>query len=219
MAGKTTILVPSVRDESHPLVREIRVTLILLLLGAGTLMLLDSFGLAQRTRDSLKGKTSTLHSTFLEHAPQETDVMVTAHHDIDRAVTAGQKDVQLFSFTLSARKAAKVQNLSFSLGELANPTDVQSLQLFIDGEFFAERAFFEGKGTFKDVHLRLYPYRDVRIDVMGQVHENAPAGHRLQIGFESEDDLFLQSIASEPLESNLNFPVWGPAVSVIGQPL
>ena len=207
------------RKKSHALIREIRVTLVLFLIAAGFLITTESFDLAKKTDASLDAQVNVLQTPLTEYLADDSDIAIMVHDDAERAVTAGQKDARLLSFTLSSRKAAKVQRMNFSLGTLAEPTDLQTLQLFIDGEFVVERPFFEGKGSFDDLHLRLYPHRDVRVDVTGSVHEDASVGHRLKLGFVEENDLIIRSIASEPLESGLTFPVWGPAVSIIGQRL
>lgn len=132
---------------------------------------------------------------------------------------AGQQNVPLLSFTISSSKAAKVNRMAFSLSDLAMADDLESLQLFIDGELLTERAFFEGKGVFDNIHLRLHPGEEVPVEVKGQVSGDATPGHRVQIGFRERGDLVVQSIVSEPLAADVDFPAWGPAVSLIGRPL
>lgn len=208
---------PAVRAEKHPLIRELQVTLTLFVIATGIFMVLELLNMADNSEHLLEGRLSVLHESG--DVFSDAGVVVTLLNDVEEAVTADQQNARLMSFLLSTNKAAKVESLRFSLGEMANPEELKSLQLYADGEFLTERAFFEGHGTFHDLHLRLHPGSPVVIDVTGQIQESAQPGHRLQIGFASEDDVVMKSIVSEPLETNLDFPVWGPSVSIIGKPL
>lgn len=205
---------PSVRAQSHPLVRELRFTLAIFLIGAGLLMLLEGLNMVEE-QHSLEANIAMVHASAPEMG--DADVTVTMLDDVELAVEPGQQDARLMSFLLTSKKAAKVQRLHFSLGELADAAELTSLRLHADGAFVAERAFFEGKGAFDDLHLRLHPGTPVLVDVLGQMSDDAQPGHRLRVGFADNEAVDVKSIVSEPLETSLEFPVWGPAVSVIGR--
>lgn len=149
------------------------------------------------------------------------DGVVSVHVDKGASLQAGrgEKDVELFNFSVTSHKAAKIDRLVFSLHDGSDQSDLESLQLYIDGEYFSERSFFEGKGTFDDVHVRLHPGNTVHFRLTGSVSPGAQPGHRLKVGFAEADDLVVKSIVSERLSTDLSFPARGPAVSVIGAPL
>lgn len=133
--------------------------------------------------------------------------------------TAGSKDVSLLNFSVSSGASAKLQKLIFSPGENTNPADLVSLQLYVNGDFVTEKPFLEGRAVFNDLKLRLHPNNNVTISIMAQLSAKAQAGHIVQVGLVSADDVMAQSITSSPLRVGLDFPAWSPAVSVIGSNL
>ncbi|MBU0667620.1 hypothetical protein KJ951_01445 [Patescibacteria group bacterium] len=149
----------------------------------------------------------------------EKDVFFSFDKTAAAFATPGQQDVSLLNFSVLSNVAAKLQRLDFSAGEITNPADLVSLQLYVDGRFVTEKAFYDGHAVFDNLNLRLYPEKEVVVAITGQLSADAKGGHMVQIGLVSEDNASVRNIASSPLCVGLDFPAWGPAVSVIGSNL
>lgn len=131
----------------------------------------------------------------------------------------GEENVEFLSFSVDSRKAAKIDRLVLSLGGTATDGDVESVQLYIGGEFFSEQAFVDGKADFKNVHVRLHPSKVVDIRVTGALSDDVRPGRRVKVGFSDMNDFSVKSIVSEVLSVDAKFPMWGQAVSVVGNPI
>ncbi|MEZ4087739.1 MAG: hypothetical protein R3B71_05435 [Candidatus Gracilibacteria bacterium] len=170
-------------------------------------------------------ESSSLHGVSAEavaYIPGEDPLVhVTMESEYYGSGTARpwEENVSFLSFEVDSRKAAKIDRLVLSLGGTASDSDVANVQLSIDGEFFAERAFVDGKAVFNGIHVRLHPGNPVQFVVTGTLSDDVMPGHRVKVGFSEAEDFSVKSIVSEMLPTDVRFPMWGPAVSVIGDPI
>lgn len=101
-------------------------------------------------------------------------------------VVPGQDDVYFLRFTLSPESDGFVHGMSFALGGLARPYDLKSLRLFLGDKQLGEVAFFDGKGTFRNLMLKLEANKLLTLSVVGEVSGQAEVGDRLIL--ELDDD-------------------------------
>ncbi len=95
------------------------------------------------------------------------------------SVVPGQDDVYFLRFTLSPESDGFVHGMSFALNGLAKPYDLKSLRLFLGDKQLGETAFFEGKGSFRNLMLKLEANKLLKLSVVGDVSGQAQVGDRL----------------------------------------
>jgi hypothetical protein len=95
------------------------------------------------------------------------------------SVVPGQDDVYFLRFTLSPESDGFVHGMSFALDGLARPYDLKSLRLFLGDKQLGETAFFEGKGSFRNLMLKLEANKLLKLSVVGDVSGQAQVGDRL----------------------------------------
>lgn len=106
--------------------------------------------------------------------------LVVAPEDVGPlSVVPGQDDVYFLRFTLSPESDGFVHGMSFALDGLARPYDLKSLRLFLGDKLLGETAFFEGKGSFRNLMLKLDANTLLTLSVVGDVSDQAQVGDRL----------------------------------------
>jgi len=105
----------------------------------------------------------------------------------------GEPDVYLLRFTLSPSNNGFVHGLTFVLDNLAHPYDLKTLKLFLGDKQLGEVSFFEGKGSFQNLMLKLEANKLVKLSVVGTVSGQAPVGDRIRLklaedGIDAIDD-------------------------------
>lgn len=163
--------------------------------GPGSVNLNGFHGAAQTTQETFSG--SRLIFSAEKNGPGYT--------------VPGQKDVPLLKFTLSPASDGFVRGLTFTLDDLAHPFDLKSLKLFLGDESLGEVAFFEGKGTFANLMVKLSANKLMQFSVLGTISDQAQTGDRLK----------LKVSEMKATDSNGNDfgvqggPMSGPAISVV----
>ena len=76
-----------------------------------------------------------------------------------------------------------------------------------------------GQISFSDIDIPMEPGAVTLIGVAGKIGEGAGTGNRMKIGLVEADDILIKNGVSERLLTDLDFPTWSPAVSVIGRKL
>jgi hypothetical protein len=128
----------------------------------------------------------------------------------------GEMDVSFQKFDMTARSDGSLREITFSLNGFARPRDVTGLQLYVNGEFVAEKPFFEGRATFDGLNVILNAHKTVNLEVKGKVGADAVSSDRIQIGIASTDDILIRTGIGDKLTIEGGFPLWGRYISVIG---
>ncbi|MFO0780913.1 MAG: hypothetical protein U0519_03445 [Candidatus Gracilibacteria bacterium] len=123
----------------------------------------------------------------LSASPDSGPVMtVTKEPTGPLAAVPGEKDVNLLRFTLSPSDDGFVHGMTFVLDEIAHPYDLKRLKLYFGDRLLGEVSFFEGKGSFRNLMLRLSANRLLTLQLVGEVSTQAPPGDRLQLKFDHD---------------------------------
>lgn len=164
-----------------------------------------------------------LHASVLENAaytpPAVPDVHMDFHGNDSSYGFRGEQGIRLWEFSFSSPKEAKLQRLVFSLKDPDASDDIHRLQLSVDGKFVTEKPVFGGFAIFDGLNLHIQPDEELHLEITGDLSDDAHAGHRIQIGIADPENILIQSSFSKPYTVDMDFPSWGPAVSVIGSPL
>jgi hypothetical protein len=146
----------------------------------------------------------------------------------------GQKDVSLMKIEMYAAKSLKIKKLIFDFDGYAKPSDLENMQLYLDGKFVAEVPFFEAKGKFENLNLNLESMTKYQFEVKGKIGDEAASGDRIQIGLKDAGSIDIS--AEDAIGSNDGsagfgaagperfsakdidavWPMWSGYVSVIG---
>lgn len=91
----------------------------------------------------------------------------------------GQQDVKLLNFTLSPASDGFVHGMTFALDDLAHQYDLKSLKLYLGDSRLGEVTFFEGKGSFQNLMIKLEANKLMEFSVLGTLSDQAQTGDRL----------------------------------------
>jgi hypothetical protein len=141
----------------------------------------------------------------------------------------GQKDVSLMKMEMYAAKSLKIKKLVFDFDGFARPSDLDNMQLYLDGKFVAEVPFFEAKGKFENLNLNLESMTKYQFEVKGKISDGAASGDRIQIGLKDSGsiDISADGFGAAKFDAaarggfstkdiDAAWPMWSGYVSVIG---
>ncbi len=126
----------------------------------------------------------------------------------------GGEDAPLLNFSLSPSSDGFIHSMMFTLDDLAHPYDLKSLKLFLGGQQLGEVSFFEGKGSFDNLMVKMEANTLMNFSVTAAVSDQAEIGDRLRLkvadqGIQAEDnDGNDFSVASDGEMS-------GPVISIV----
>lgn len=155
-------------------------------------------------------------------APQTTQqingsrLIITPEKTSDTYAAPGQKDVQLLSFTVSPSADGFVHAMNFVLGNLAHPYDLKSLKLMLGDQQLGEVSFFEGKGSFQNLMVKLAANSLVKFSVLGTVSEQAQPGDRLMVRFAGDHGIDATDTDGAQFELSGIQIAGGQPISVVG---
>ncbi len=167
----------------------------------------------------VSGINETVHGAASQSMQQTaSELLVSAEKSGPAYAVPGQKHVTLMKFSLSPSNTGFVTSMSFDLDKLAHPYDLQSLQLFYGDEQLGDVSFFEGKGSFKNLMIKVEANRLMEFTLTGTVSGQAQIGDRLITKFASD----LGIVAND--NNGFDFSVLGtdtasgPATSIVHGP-
>ncbi len=130
----------------------------------------------------------------------------------------GQKDVALLDFTVSPSADGFIHAMTFVLGNLAHPYDLKSLKLMLGDQVLGEVSFFEGKGSFQNLMVKLTANKLMKFSVLGTVSEQAQTGDRIMLQF--ADDRGIDATDTDGVQFGVDGgkAAGGQPVSVVGGP-
>jgi len=155
-------------------------------------------------------------------APQTTQqitgsqLIITPENTAAAYAFPGQKDVALLSFTVSPSADGFIHAMTFVLGNLAHPYDLKSLKLTLGNQQLGEVSFFEGKGSFQNLMVKLAANKLMKFSVLATVSDQAQSGDRLMLNF--ADDRGIDATDTDGIQLNVvgDKAAGGQPVSVVG---
>jgi hypothetical protein len=147
----------------------------------------------------------------------ENFVQVTVEKNKDDYAFPGQKDISLMKFNLTAPEDGRLQQLSVQVDEFSPSQDLTSLQLYHERDFLGSVPLLNGKSVFQNLNLKLTKNHISYFEIKGKIADEASPGNRVRIGFKEENDLVIQDNDDHTLKIKTELPLWGGAVSVVGQ--
>lgn len=147
---------------------------------------------------------------------EEKDAMLETNGNNGGYAHQGEENVDFLKITITSRESGKLHDLVLTADGFARPTDVKSLQIYIDEKFIAEKPVFEGKAIFSGLNIDLDAHYPREIVVRGAISDEALSGDRVTIGVLAEGDVVIRNGLSRSLSVGGEFPAWGGFVSVIG---
>jgi hypothetical protein len=127
-------------------------------------------------------------------------------------VVPGQKDVPLYHFSLSPTNDGFIHAMTFVLGDLSHPYDLQKLKLYLGDSLIGEVLFFDGKGTFQNLMMKLKANQLMSFQIVGTVSEQAQPGDRLIL--QLADQLGIDAVDAD----GIHFDIVG-RTTALGQPI
>ncbi len=155
-------------------------------------------------------------------APQTTQqitgsrLIITPEKTSDTYAVPGQKDVQLQSFTVSPSADGFIHGMTFVLGNLAHPYDLKSVKLTLGDQQLGEVSFFEGKGSFQNLMVKLSANSLMKFSVLGTVSEQAQPGDRLMLQFSGDRGIDVADADGVPFTVVGGKEAGGQPISVVG---
>mgnify|MGYP001610415153 CR=1 FL=1 len=129
------------------------------------------------------------------------------------------KNVQLMKFKLTAREDIFLKELALNMDQLSKAYDLKNLQLYKGSVMLQETSFFEGKGIFKDLLIKIPQNKEIWFYVKGNISEQAHVGDRIRLFFADDKAIKITDVTGGELAIKSGYPVKGDIVSVIGQTL
>jgi|GEM_PF-6195384 len=155
------------------------------------------------------GQTDVLQT----HSASSSKLTYSAGKMASSYAAPGQKDVALLDFTLNPSNDGFIRGLSFSLSNLALPYDLKVLKLFVGDEKIGEVSFFDGKGDFKNLMVKVQANSLAHFHVLGDINDQAEMGDRLVLNMNNKIDAEDSDGSAFSLVAQGNLS--GPAVSVV----
>lgn len=181
---------------------------------------LKFFGILFIEKEDFSGP---LHGAAMERviyepkpAAEEKDVKLEVGGKAGGYAYLGEENVDFLSLTFTSQESGRLHDLVLSVDGFARPTDIKSLQIYVDEKFIAEKPVFEGKAIFSGLNIDMDAHFPREIDVRGVISDEALSGDRVVVGIMDEGDIALRNGLSRSLSIDGEFPVWGSYVSVIG---
>jgi len=151
-----------------------------------------------------------------EPAAEEMDVRLEVETVSGGYAYLGEEDVDFMSLILTSQESGKLHDLVLTVDGYARPTDVKSLQIYVDEQFIAEKPVFEGKAIFSSLNIELDAHFPREVKVKGAISDEALSGDRVVVGIMDDSSISVRNGMSKRLTVDSDFPALGSYVSVIG---
>lgn len=150
---------------------------------------------------------------------KESFAVLTAGAHKNNYAFRGDKNVPLMKFKLAAQEDVFLKELVLTMDQLSKTYDLKNIQLYKEHTILQETSFFEGRGVFKDLLIKLPQNKEIWFYIKGDVSEQANVGDRIRLLFVDREDLKITNVAGDSLAVKSDYPVKGDIVSVIGKTL
>ncbi len=160
-------------------------------------------------------RAAAKENVIVENAP----AAVVSQNTSNNYAFRGDHGISFMKFRIVAPEDIFLKEIILNMDQFSQSYDLKNLQLYSGNVMLQEAAFFEGKGAFKDLLIKIPKNKEIWLQVKGTLSEQAHVGDRIRLLFADKESIKITNTAGDAMTFNNDYPIKGNIVSVIGKTL